>query len=65
MSTWILILTIAASDSRVISAISTVPGFQSENNCLVAGNAWIQQTRPKLTVFATSLALCVEQRMKP
>jgi hypothetical protein len=42
---YILILTIASSFGNLPVAISSVPGFQTEQACVSAANTWLQQMR--------------------
>lgn len=56
---WILILTLVASSSSTGQAISSVPGFTSQQACLAAGNFWGEQVR-KTGEFRLPVAVCVK-----
>jgi hypothetical protein len=54
---YILILTIAGSFAHNPAAISSAPGFQTEQSCMAAGNAWLQQIKK---LQREGSALCVK-----
>lgn len=56
MTTWILILAFSNSISRAGQQIHSVPGFKTQESCLVAGNAFINQQKDRNTGVT---ALCV------
>jgi hypothetical protein len=63
MSTWVLILTLAAGDYRHGPAIHSVPGFGNQAECVAAAAAWTKQMLPHVNSLSPKpLALCVEQR---
>lgn len=63
---WTLVLTMMLTgyfrDSSPAAAIHSVPGFTSEQACLKAGNAWLEQQRRAKTDAEKALrAMCVKQ----
>lgn len=60
--TYILILTLIAGGYREAApAVTAVNGFASQEACLVAGNAWLQQVRGQYQV-EWARAACVRSR---
>ena len=53
---WILILTISEYSHGVSTSIESVSGFDTQQSCLVAGSAWLEQN---YTRFDHLKALCV------
>lgn len=45
---WTLILTIIMSGGGVDSEISTIPGFESKSQCIIAGKQWYNDTKNTL-----------------
>jgi hypothetical protein len=57
---WILILSILAYSSQGGSSVSSVPGFTSEQSCMVAANVWLSHARNQYQGIYTAKALCVK-----
>ena len=63
---YVLILTMMltgfSTNSSPAAAVYSVPGFTSEQACLTAGNAWLEQQRKaKTKAEKTIRAMCVKQ----
>ena len=63
MNTWILILTLFASDhyTGTAASVQSVTGFKSRESCLVAANMWLRQMRDQDYNYFRSRAMCVQQ----
>lgn len=68
MTTWILILTIAATNSYGGSAMVAVTGFADRPGCQAAGEAWLKSQPTVVTPAPLSRSIqqatfvCVEQK---
>ncbi len=68
LTTWILILTLAAAHSNGGSAMVTVPGFVDKPGCQAAGEAWLKSQPSSKTPEPFSRPnqqatfVCVEQK---
>lgn len=56
--TWILILTIFPAMGNGGSAIASVPGFQTESECITAARVWVDAAKTGYPVRA----VCVQQK---
>lgn len=63
---WVLILTLIGATVQSGQAIEHISGFQSRQQCIDAGNLWIEQIRKAIDgSYRPARALCVRRDSHP
>lgn len=55
MTTWILVLTLIATDHRGGMSVTSTPPFRDHASCMAAAKTWLNQTRGRGRQTATAL----------
>jgi hypothetical protein len=58
---WVLILTIFAYRYDGGAAVTAIPGFQTQADCMAAARAWLKQSKNE---YASANALCAQRGRK-